>query len=271
MVLYAQDYHGTFPTTDCSSMTDVVAEYNSATPASSYVCNLKSGAETDVDLGSKTSGTVSMMLWKLVVAEVAQPDIFHCQSSEQAGQKVNLRDTNNNTEQGPGSFIDFPYYETAAYVPSGAVTTKSISYSFIQPYSSFGGSKGSWDQWGADADPRMVIGGDQNNGSDPTAGTPATSGNYTTIPSSTMKASVNSKNHTGDGQNCMYGDGHVSFEKSAYVGIGNDNIFTSRVDSTPSVSPSGVAGVMKVKPLADTANWDTVLIPVQKNMSDTKF
>lgn len=264
MTLYSQDYSGTFPTIDNSLMTDIVAEKG-------YNCNLKTGAETDADLVtlSKTSGTVSMMLWKLVIAEVAQPEIFNCPSSEQAGQKVVMRDTNATTDPGPGNFIDFPFVSTQ-YVAVSATSTSNISYSFIQPYTKFTGSKGSWDQWGADADPRAIIGADQNNGSSPTDTTGMTGTDASTTPTSTLKK-VNSANHTGEGQNCMYGDGHVGFEKTAYAGISRDNIFTSRVDDTTTTVT--IAGVKKVKPKATdaTGNIDTVLVPNDISMSDTKI
>ncbi|NIA20719.1 MAG: prepilin-type N-terminal cleavage/methylation domain-containing protein [Anaerolineaceae bacterium] len=37
---------------------------------------------------------------------------------------------------------------------------------------------------------------------------------------------LNSPNHDFDGQNCLYADGHVRFEQTPYVGIGNNNIWT---------------------------------------------
>jgi prepilin-type processing-associated H-X9-DG protein len=36
----------------------------------------------------------------------------------------------------------------------------------------------------------------------------------------------NSPNHGGDGQNVLYGDGHVEFQGSPYVGVERDNIYT---------------------------------------------
>jgi prepilin-type processing-associated H-X9-DG protein len=54
---------------------------------------------------------------------------------------------------------------------------------------------------------------------------------------------ANSKNHEGDGQNFLFGDGHVEFLQNPFVGIQRDNIFTNKkgqvvaspVDATNSV------------------------------------
>jgi prepilin-type N-terminal cleavage/methylation domain-containing protein len=259
MVLYSQDYSGTFPTTDNSKMTDMAAETD-------CICNLVSGEDKDSDLSSQTKGSISMMLWKLVRAEVAQVGVFLCPSSEQAGQKENLRDGSGTTnDPGPTMFIDFPFYTTAAYVPTSAKPTNYISYSYVQPYTAFTGSKGSWDYWGADCDARMVLGADQNNNTQPEYKQTSIT-DYSKTSASNLKTYVNSKNHTGDGQNCTYGDGHVSFEKSAYVGIGNDNIYTSRNGQSDSSGASYDPGKLDVRPDKDTnalgGAYDTVLIPV---------
>ena len=42
----------------------------------------------------------------------------------------------------------------------------------------------------------------------------------------------NSNNHDEDGQNILYGDGHVSFEQNPFVGVQRDNIFTTKLNST---------------------------------------
>lgn len=37
---------------------------------------------------------------------------------------------------------------------------------------------------------------------------------------------INSLNHSGDGQNILYGDGHVEFNTTPYAGVQRDNIYT---------------------------------------------
>jgi prepilin-type N-terminal cleavage/methylation domain-containing protein/prepilin-type processing-associated H-X9-DG protein len=42
----------------------------------------------------------------------------------------------------------------------------------------------------------------------------------------------NSNNHDKDGQNILYGDGHVAWESNPFVGVNRDNIFTAATHST---------------------------------------
>jgi prepilin-type processing-associated H-X9-DG protein len=39
---------------------------------------------------------------------------------------------------------------------------------------------------------------------------------------------ANSNNHEDDGQNVLYGDGHVEFQKNPFVGVQRDNIYTTQ-------------------------------------------
>jgi prepilin-type N-terminal cleavage/methylation domain-containing protein/prepilin-type processing-associated H-X9-DG protein len=42
----------------------------------------------------------------------------------------------------------------------------------------------------------------------------------------------NSNNHDKDGQNILYGDGHVAWESNPFVGVNRDHIYTRNQDST---------------------------------------
>jgi prepilin-type processing-associated H-X9-DG protein len=54
---------------------------------------------------------------------------------------------------------------------------------------------------------------------------------------------ANSNNHDGDGQNVLFGDGHVEFLQNPFVGVQRDNIYANKknhvvaspVDATDSV------------------------------------
>jgi prepilin-type processing-associated H-X9-DG protein len=195
--------------------------------------------------------TVSANLWLLCRADFAQPEIFICPSSEKAGNKANLRDTDGTAGGvGPEYFVDFPF-GGAGIITTGAT---AIAYSFVQPWTLWAGSSGSWDMWAADMNPRIIIGGDENSGGASVGYMPNDS-NLSQLPTfQQMKDSINSKNHTGDGQNFLYGDGHATWSKSAFAGVAADNAYTRR-DASASAR-------MSVKP-ADNTNdqWDSVLIP----------
>lgn len=47
---------------------------------------------------------------------------------------------------------------------------------------------------------------------------------------------ANSRNHNRDGQNILYGDGHVAWESSPFVGVSRDNIYTT-ADGKINASP----------------------------------
>jgi prepilin-type N-terminal cleavage/methylation domain-containing protein/prepilin-type processing-associated H-X9-DG protein len=49
----------------------------------------------------------------------------------------------------------------------------------------------------------------------------------TTGSSAKQMMSANSVNHSGAGQNVLFGDGHVEFDQNPFVGVQRDNIFTA--------------------------------------------
>jgi prepilin-type N-terminal cleavage/methylation domain-containing protein/prepilin-type processing-associated H-X9-DG protein len=51
-------------------------------------------------------------------------------------------------------------------------------------------------------------------------------------------ALANSANHERDGQNVLYGDGHVQWQQTPFCGVGNDNIYTSKIGVAPTVECS---------------------------------
>jgi prepilin-type N-terminal cleavage/methylation domain-containing protein/prepilin-type processing-associated H-X9-DG protein len=55
---------------------------------------------------------------------------------------------------------------------------------------------------------------------------------------SSVMAQANSENHEHDGQNVLYGDGHVSWQLTPFCGAQNDNIFTSQNGIPPTVECS---------------------------------
>ena len=160
---------------------------------------------------------------------------------------------------GPEYFTAFPF---GAY-RTGPVTGR-ISYSYINPWreASFRGA------WSPEADMRMVIGGDQNNGSDPTVRNGAELPTY-----EQLNGTVNSRNHAGEGQNIQYGDGHVEWEMSPYVGVNGDNVYTSLWDVTgtgvsgagPDTAPQDFGGVRNVNN-RDGTYYDCVLLPSDNNI-----
>ena len=76
---------------------------------------------------------------------------------------------------------------------------------------------------------------------------------------------ANSNNHDGDGQNVLFGDGHVEFLQNPFVGVQRDNIFTR---STALAGKSDTTWDNTLKGSRD-AN-DSVLLPTDSfNSSST--
>jgi len=262
MYTYSGDYQGSFPMLAAS--TTGTTSVTAADDGTNWYVNTKQKAEADpfaCTFKNDAYRTVSANLWLLVRGDFAQADIFICNSSEKAGKKVNVRDLSTATDGvvTPAAYIDFPFGPASSTQMQTVSAGDTIAYSFIQPWTSYGGSKGSFDMWASDSDPRCVLGGDENNNSNPKY---ISSGSSTAPPNGAdMKTYVNSKNHAGDGQNLMYGDGHAAWATSAYAGVSNDNVYTSRIKDSSTNSPGNIAGDLYVEPKHDTTNWDTVLVP----------
>jgi len=150
-----------------------------------------------------------------------------------------------------------------------------MAYSFLQPWSSFARGHGTSEMWNCETDPRVVLGADNNNGSDPAY---HESSGDTMVPTyDSMKSYVNSTNHTKEGQNVLYADSHVSFEKSPYVGIDGDNIYTAMTADVVTPSQATTAQQeMRAKPrdqwsiaTPNPGQWDTMLIPASKGLGAT--
>ena len=68
---------------------------------------------------------------------------------------------------------------------------------------------------------------------------------------------ANSNNHNKDGENVLYGDGHVEFQSNPFVGTQKDNIYTAHATGVPTQS-NPVATGLYVSP---TDQNDSVLLP----------
>jgi prepilin-type N-terminal cleavage/methylation domain-containing protein len=79
----------------------------------------------------------------------------------------------------------------------------------------------------------FAVAADLNPG-DPTS-VPGTTSNVlavTTTSSARDMKQANSNNHDQDGEEILYGDGHVSFEQNPFAGTNQDNIYTTKASST---------------------------------------
>jgi prepilin-type processing-associated H-X9-DG protein len=121
---------------------------------------------------------------------------------------------------------------------------KHLSYSYENPYPTDAAVKSGWK-----LDPATsadyAVAADINPGMNTTnTGSSSAQNVLQVTPHSSAQQlrGANSPNHDRDGQNVLYGDGHVSFEQNVFVGVKGDNIYTSQsgaiVDAPQSVEDS---------------------------------
>jgi prepilin-type processing-associated H-X9-DG protein len=109
---------------------------------------------------------------------------------------------------------------------------KNLNYSYQNPYPTVSAIGSGWKLNNA-ISAEYAVASDIN---------PGTTGNNDNVRAVNVSSSAkdmklgNSNNHDEDGQNVLYGDGHVEWQQNPFVGVQRDNIFTA----VSSLSPTGV-------------------------------
>lgn len=111
-----------------------------------------------------------------------------------------------------------------------------LTYSVQNPYGLKDAVSSGW-KWNANLGPEYAIVADMNPGSDELL-------KVTSNSDATTLRAVNSQNHGGDGQNILFGDGHVEFLATPFVGSQRDNIYTYGPSGTdkPDAGGTGIIG-----------------------------
>jgi prepilin-type N-terminal cleavage/methylation domain-containing protein len=156
-------------------------------------------------------------LWLLVQGALATPKQFICPSTSKTPDDFNGRD--------PSALYDFA--GTGANPLKGTVVTApNLSYGYHYGHDGTAtGDYGGGMSNGTNMDPRFPVMADENPyvyGEDKPARTSASLSNC----GGGESPNGNSLNHQEDGQNILYADSHVTFEKSPMQGIEGDNIYT---------------------------------------------
>jgi len=105
---------------------------------------------------------------------------------------------------------------------------KNLSYSYENPYPDTSAVSGGF-KLNNSVSAEFAVASDIN---------PGTSGNNDNVFAVTTQSSArdmkqgNSNNHDEDGQNVLFGDGHVDFTQNPFVGVQRDNIYTRRSGAT---------------------------------------
>jgi len=203
--------------------------------------------------GAKLDNNITASLWIMVREGYVGTKSYVCPS---AGDKHDPL-TTDGTPNGRAALLENTF---------DFINADALSYSSINFFSKHGAG-----QWDADVNPAWVIMGDDNN-NDHTAD-PSTRHTLSMQPNASAEEiakNENSYNHFGEGQNLLYGDSHVSFERDPFQGPTRDNVFAMRKDDGNDPDPRKAVHAPPTlsntyTPGTYTRKTDVVLIPVTGN------
>jgi len=208
VLLYSNDNKGAYPRSLAASGTNVTPTWGTnATNTDPFLTNGPS--PNDVTAG----------LFLLLRTQDITPEVFTCPSSNAekwdfgGGANTALNWSNWNSTSGVQRNLSYSYqnpYPNNNAISSGFKLNNSITAEFAVASDINPGAPGDGDSGGNNDNVKAV----------------------TTTSSARDMKQGNSNNHDEDGQNILYGDGHVSFEQNPFVGVQRDNIFTTKLNST---------------------------------------
>jgi prepilin-type N-terminal cleavage/methylation domain-containing protein/prepilin-type processing-associated H-X9-DG protein len=251
--LYANENRGAFPRTQYSQGGTSGLNATWGTP---YVTNATGGVGTSGsdpfanNAGTPSSGNpfyapsyndVSAAMFLLLRTEDLVPEVFTCPSSN--AERFDYGGT------GKGA-LDFVNWLGTTGVKN------NTSYSYQNPYPS-GNAVSAGFKLNNSITAEFATMADVNPGISPTA-----TDNVTAVMSTSSSRDTrlgNSNNHDKDGQNVLYGDGHVDFVQNPFVGVQRDNIYTARTSSTTTQSGMTANSAAFLASPYDAS--DTILIP----------
>ncbi|MGH7213588.1 MAG: type II secretion system protein [Tepidisphaeraceae bacterium] len=189
--------------------------------------------------GVFTANDVSAAMFLLVRTQDIGSEVFNCPSSN--AEKDNF---------GGGTNTALQRSNFSGIAASG-LTPPNLSYSYSNPYPN-STATGNGYKMNSSLLPDFAVAADINPG---TTG----SGNLVTSvligSTSQQMRDGNSNNHDRDGQNVLYGDGHVEFQSNPFVGVQRDNIYTAQdTNGDTDLTGTVVAG-------SPHSSGDSVLLP----------
>jgi prepilin-type N-terminal cleavage/methylation domain-containing protein/prepilin-type processing-associated H-X9-DG protein len=184
-----------------------------------------------------SNNDVGAALFLLIRTQDITPEVFVCPSSN--AEKDNYGGAAGVDAQKRSNFTNWQ---------------KNLSYGMANPYPDTNAVNNGY-RLNATTGAEFAVGADINPG--------AADGYDPQLPDVTSSAAAmkkaNTRNHNGDGQNVLYGDGHVEFQQNPFCGVKRDNIYTIS-GSTDGSKPKGT-GIEGGSP-----KWagDSVILPKYK-------
>jgi prepilin-type N-terminal cleavage/methylation domain-containing protein/prepilin-type processing-associated H-X9-DG protein len=243
MITYSQDYQEQYPVAGNSSTTWGSTFTYITSPATGWDAGTNPTFATGANICP-----ISASLYLLVKYTDVPTGSFVCKASSQKKFELALANpatTNTTTVTDVTMCWNFGPCST-----TGSNPWQFCSYSYQQPYKV--STTGVSYPINASSQPGLAVLADRNpwcdgttygNFTSPDTTSPPTVGPVMMLTSDfdskwvltnkTKAKYANSKAHGLDGQNVLYGDGHVSFETTPFVGIENDNIYTTWGTTAP--------------------------------------
>ena len=166
------------------------------------------------DSGAPAYNDVTAALFLLIRTQDIGSEVFICPSTIHTRDKLNGE---------------------SAMRRSNFSDQRNLSYSVASPYPNQVAAESGY-RWNGNQSPEFPVAADLNPGK---RGTDITDPAYHPNAQWDLLRLGNSTNHNRDGQNILYGDGHVDFQKTPFAGVRRDNIYTQaandgRIDTTSS-------------------------------------
>lgn len=233
MLLYSNENKNAYPRTHYDGTGAANDDYSAQTPTRNGVGYqstnpFSSNAASPVGTNNMTAG-----LYLLVRTQDIGSEVFTCPSADSAKDDFG----------GAGN--------TAANRSNWSDKLKNLSYSYANAYPSTAAA-GAGYRLNNGLGPEFAVAADMNPGI-----APAAQDNIlgVTSASSTSEMKVaNSNNHDGEGQNVLFGDGHVEFVNNPFVGVARNHIYT--------VGVGAVTGTFAAGALSPADQNDSVLLPI---------
>lgn len=218
ILLYSNENRNAYPRTKYLSGATAVPTWGSpyaVTATAASVATTTSdpfGTNTAAQVYGTLNNDVTAALFLLLRTQDLVPEVFVCPSSNQ--EKFDY----GGNGASAASFVNWP----------GDTVRNSLSYSYQNPYPSTTATSAGF-KLNNSITAEFAVMSDKNPGY--TTGTDNVNAVFSTSSSRDTRQG-NSNNHDKDGQNVLYGDGHVEFMQNPFVGVQRDNIFTARTVTT---------------------------------------
>ena len=222
ILLYINDNRGAYPRTVATSPMGQTA---TATWGTCYLGTDPFSGTGSTGAGATTSrpteDDVTAALFMLLRTQDITAEVFTCPSSNDE------KDTFGGGTNAPINRSNF-------------TASKNLSYSYNDPYAGTNAIGAGW-KFNNTLGAEFAVAADKNPGT--------ANGDNVLLPTNTSSAkdmrNANSNNHDKDGQNILYGDGHVAWESNPFVGVNRDNIYSENTNSSGTAQELPAGGSIK--------------------------